>query len=117
MKPLIGSLLALSLLASASAFAQQPPRDDDRDHAPPHKGAPQHQDQDQGHRHDGPDGHQPPRKGDRLAKGHWGDRVPDYNKHGLRRPPKGHEWRRVDGNYVLVAVATGVIASVIANSH
>lgn len=115
MKPLIGSLLALSLLASASAFAQQPPRDDDRDHAPPHKGAPQHQDQ--GHRHDGPDGHQPPRKGDRLAKGHWGDRVPDYNKHGLRRPPKGHEWRRVDGNYVLVAVATGVIASVIANSH
>ncbi|MEE7567174.1 RcnB family protein, partial [Xanthomonas sp. Kuri4-3] len=31
-----------------------------------------------------------------------------------KRPPRGHEWRRVDNQYVLIAVATGVIASVIA---
>jgi len=34
-------------------------------------------------------------------------------KNHLRAPPHGYEWRLVDGNYVLAAVATGVIASVI----
>jgi Ni/Co efflux regulator RcnB len=34
----------------------------------------------------------------------------------LRAPPHGYEWRMVDGNYVLAAVATGVIASVVAAS-
>ena len=34
----------------------------------------------------------------------------------LRRPPSGYEWRLVDGNYVLAAVATGVIASIVVAS-
>jgi Ni/Co efflux regulator RcnB len=42
-----------------------------------------------------------------------GERV-DYHEHHLRAPPRGYEWREVDGNYVLAAVATGVIASVVA---
>ncbi|THD52794.1 RcnB family protein [Phenylobacterium sp.] len=41
----------------------------------------------------------------------------DWRARHLRRPPHGYEWREVDGNYVLAAVATGVIASLIANSH
>jgi Ni/Co efflux regulator RcnB len=46
-----------------------------------------------------------------------GERV-DYRQYHLRRPPNGYEWRMVDGNYVLAAVATGVIASVvIASAH
>lgn len=40
----------------------------------------------------------------------------DYHEHHLRAPPRGYEWREVDGNYVLAAVATGVIASVVAAS-
>jgi Ni/Co efflux regulator RcnB len=40
--------------------------------------------------------------------------VVDYRTYHLKRPPNGYEWREVDGNYVLAAVATGVIASVIA---
>jgi len=40
----------------------------------------------------------------------------DYRRHRLSRPPYGYEWRRVDNNYVLAAVATGLIASVILNS-
>ena len=40
----------------------------------------------------------------------------DYRERHLRRPPRGYEWREVDGNYVLAAVATGVIASVVAAS-
>jgi Ni/Co efflux regulator RcnB len=41
----------------------------------------------------------------------------DWHAHHLRHPPRGYEWREVDGNYVLAAAATGVIASLIANSH
>jgi Ni/Co efflux regulator RcnB len=40
----------------------------------------------------------------------------DYRQYHLHAPPRGYEWRSVDGNYVLAAVATGVIASVIAAS-
>lgn len=39
----------------------------------------------------------------------------DYRRHHLRQPPRGYEWRRVDDNYVLAAVAGGLIASVILN--
>ncbi len=39
----------------------------------------------------------------------------DYRAHHLRHPPRGYEWREVNGRYVLAAVATGVIASIILN--
>jgi Ni/Co efflux regulator RcnB len=56
------------------------------------------------------------RQGARIAPSDWsrGQQV-DYRSHHLRAPPRGYEWRQVDGNYVLAAVATGVIASVIAS--
>lgn len=41
-----------------------------------------------------------------------GERI-DYRTYHLRQPPRGYEWREVDGNYVLAAVATGIIASAI----
>ncbi len=42
----------------------------------------------------------------------------DYRYHrGLYRPPYGYEWRRVDNNYVLVALATGLIASIIVDNN
>ena len=40
----------------------------------------------------------------------------DYKERHLQEPPRGYEWREVDGNYVLAAVATGVIATVVAES-
>ena len=37
--------------------------------------------------------------------------VNDYNRYDLRHPPRGHHWIRDDrGNYLLVAIATGIIA-------
>jgi hypothetical protein len=30
----------------------------------------------------------------------------DWRRHHLRRPPRGYEWREVDGNYVLAAAAS-----------
>jgi len=57
------------------------------------------------------------RKGAKIQDADWqhGEHV-DYRQHHLRAPPHGYEWRMVDGNYVLAAVATGVIASVVAAS-
>jgi len=54
------------------------------------------------------------RRGGHIARADWnrGRRV-DYRSHRLSAPPRGYEWRQVDNNYVLAAVATGVIASII----
>jgi Ni/Co efflux regulator RcnB len=57
------------------------------------------------------------KKGAHMRQEDWnrGERI-DYTHYHLRRPPNGYEWREVDGNYVLAAVATGVIASVVVAS-
>lgn len=40
--------------------------------------------------------------------------VNDYGPYGLRHPPRGYHWRRSDaGDFLLVAIATGIIADVI----
>lgn len=42
----------------------------------------------------------------------------DYRRHRhLYAPPRGYEWRRVDNNYVLAAVATGLIAGLIIGGY
>ncbi len=41
-----------------------------------------------------------------------GDRV-DYRQHHLTAPPRGYEWRMVDGNYVLANSSTFQIRTVI----
>jgi len=61
--------------------------------------------------------HEEWKKGAKIRDEDWkrGEHV-DYKERHLRAPPRGYEWREVDGNYVLAAVATGVIASVVAAS-
>jgi Ni/Co efflux regulator RcnB len=58
------------------------------------------------------------KKGYHMNAQDWnrGERVEDYRTYHLSAPPRGYEWREVDGNYVLAAVTTGIIASVIAAS-
>jgi Ni/Co efflux regulator RcnB len=62
--------------------------------------------------------HEEWKKGAKMRDEDWhrGEHI-DYKEHHLRAPPHGYEWRSVDGNYVLAAAATGVIASVIAASE
>ncbi len=57
------------------------------------------------------------KKGYHMSHDDWarGQRI-DYRTYHLSAPPRGYEWRAVDGNYVLAAVATGVIASAIVAS-
>ena len=57
------------------------------------------------------------KKGAHISKADWNRGRPiDYRQYHLNPPPRGYEWREVDGNYVLAAVATGVIASAIVAS-
>jgi len=50
--------------------------------------------------------------GSKIQQEDWnrGDKV-DYRQNHLRRPPAGHEWRQIDGNYVM-AKQDGTIVSV-----
>jgi Ni/Co efflux regulator RcnB len=54
------------------------------------------------------------KKGYHMKDEDWkrGEAV-DYRTYHLKAPPRGYEWREVDGNYVLAAVATGIVASAI----
>jgi len=57
------------------------------------------------------------KKGAHISHDDWnrGEQV-DYRHYHLQAPPRGYEWRQVDGNYVLAAAATGVIATAIVAS-
>ncbi|WP_241609472.1 RcnB family protein [Rosenbergiella australiborealis] len=57
------------------------------------------------------------RPGGRYPQRYYQDRywVNDWHGCGLGAPPPGHRWANIDGNYVLIAVATGVITSLILN--
>ena len=52
------------------------------------------------------------KKGAQISHDDWnrGEKV-DYRANHLRKPPEGHEWRKIDGNYVM-AKDDGTIASV-----
>jgi Ni/Co efflux regulator RcnB len=41
--------------------------------------------------------------------------VSDWRGHHLTAPPRGHQWVQVGGDYVLVAVTTGIIAQLLLN--
>lgn len=41
--------------------------------------------------------------------------VDDWRGHHLSAPPRGYQWVQTGGDYVLVAIATGIIASILLN--
>lgn len=128
------AIIALSALllasTSLSAFAEGPQQGPD-DHQQQSVKRPPQNDQHGGQQHE-QRGHEPQpqhkaehrpaqhadfRKGRPLPEKYRGEgyQVNDWHKHGLKAPPAGHRWQNIDGNYVLIAVATGVITSVIAH--
>jgi len=42
--------------------------------------------------------------------------VDNWRAHRLSAPPRGYHWVQVGGDYVLAAIATGIIASVLLNN-
>ena len=54
------------------------------------------------------------RYGERMGYNDWnGAQRIDYRRYRLRQPPRGYEWRQSNGQFVMAAIATGVIASII----
>ncbi|MFT5532615.1 MAG: Ni/Co efflux regulator RcnB [Burkholderiaceae bacterium] len=51
------------------------------------------------------------RKGDRLPRDYRGHQyvVDDWRGHRLSAPPRGYHWVQTGGDYVLVAIASGII--------
>jgi Ni/Co efflux regulator RcnB len=41
--------------------------------------------------------------------------VEDWRGHGLRTPPRGYHWVQTGGDYVLVAITTGIILELLLN--
>ena len=117
------ALAAITLSLSGGAFAQGRP-----DHNPG-RGPPQREDRGPHGRNDRPG---PPmhaengrgagpdhnfRRGGRLPS-EWRSRqyvVDDWRGHRLSAPPRGYHWVQTGGDYVLVAIATGIIASILLN--
>jgi Ni/Co efflux regulator RcnB len=123
---------AMALCMAGSAFAQDR-RGDDR--------GPRGQDQRyeqrdrrdarndwRNDRQDFRDGRQADRRGYPQPHADWrrGGRVPqeyrgrnyvvnDYRAYQLQQPPRGYQWVGVGGDFVLAAIATGVIAQIIAS--
>ena len=138
----LAAALALGMGMSAAVQAQ-PYRDDDRRGPPPHAQANGHykhddrrndrRDWDRDHRRN--DRHDDRRGYDRDHRGagpdhRWtkGYRVPqqyrgpqyvvqDWRGHRLSAPPRGYHWVQYGGDYMLVAIATGVIAQLILGGY
>ena len=120
------SMIALMLAANAPAFAQHNDRHDRRDDRR------EYRDDRRDDRRDHRDARRDDRRDHRDARRgagprhdlYRGNRLPsNYNhrqyvvdnwrSHRLSAPPRGHHWVQVGNDYVLAAIATGVIASVL----
>jgi Ni/Co efflux regulator RcnB len=128
------ALAAAALLGSSLSFADERGRNDEyrrddrgslqrdnrRDSRPEGRRDARHFDQRDGRWND--------RRPEYNARGpefHRGGHIPreyrmrayevDYRQHRLSPPPYGHRWVQVGADYVLIAIASGVIANIILN--
>ena len=136
MKTFMTTVLGLGLLASSVAMAAPGPGNATQHDRPAHAAAPAHASPAQPSRQGGHQaGHAAPvsmatplrqkanpappaasqrhHKGDRLAVGQRGVRMSDWRAKGLRSPGRGQEWRQLDGRYLLIASANGLIVDIL----
>lgn len=123
------AIAAAALLTSSLSFADERGRQDDYRRGNGHgNGNGRGHDKHYEGRFDQRDGRWNDRRPDYNARGpefHRGGYISreyrsrayevDYRVHRLHRPPVGHRWVQVGADYVLIAIATGVIASIILN--
>lgn len=114
-KIIISTIIAMSLAAGGSAFAQSNDHRNDQDHG--------HGDQDS-HRDIHADAHNVERgagpnhdfhKGGRISNQYRSKQyvVNDWRGHHLHAPPRGYHWVQTGPDYVLVAVTSGLIAQIV----
>lgn len=119
MKNVVVAALIGSILLPSAAFAQSRPYNPNNGHHHSQRHAPiPHHYQKPGH-------HVSKQKAPRWARGKALPREyrrnvvrsNDYRRHGLRQPPRGYQWVRVDNQYLMIAAATGLISSIIAGAR
>lgn len=127
---IVSAILALSMLSGGAAFAQgnsdhgrndqaerrgPPERQDRRDHegrepvrrGPPPRVEERHEERGAGPNHEF-------RRGQRLPPEYRHNQyvVNDWRGYNLSRPPRGYHWVQAGGDYVLVAIPTGLILQI-----
>ena len=130
-RKIAATLLALTMAFSGATFAQGRGHGDDRGG----QGYDKHDKHDKHGKHDRRDdrGRQGPhartmergagpnhefRRGGRLPPQYRGRQyvVNDWRGHRLSAPPRGYHWVQNGGDYLLVAIATGVILQLLLNN-
>lgn len=134
-KAVVCAVMAMSLITGELAFAQGHGNRNDRGRNEQAQGGGQ---QDRRDRQGGPSerrenqgrAHNDERREERGAgpdhEFHKGDRLPleyrhkqyvvdDWRGHRLSAPPRGYHWVQTGGDYVLVAIATGIILQILLN--
>jgi Ni/Co efflux regulator RcnB len=117
---IIASFLIASLLGPSVAAFAQPRPDDRRGPAPAHDARrPMPPREAASGRNGGPIPHSDWHRGERLPAEYRNRNyvVDDWRAHRLSAPPRGYQWVGVNGDYVLAAIATGVIASILISGH
>ena len=124
-KAVISTAIALAITTGQGAFAQGGRGERDRDARPPeHRAAAANRHDNRGFGRQHEEEH---RKGRGVGPDHEyyrGDRLPaeyrhrnyvvdDWRSHHLSAPPRGYHWVQSGGDYVLVAIATGIIAQIL----
>jgi Ni/Co efflux regulator RcnB len=126
LRTLTAALVAISMTIPAVSMAQQHDDHGHDDHGnqahgrpDPHRAPPPHnmpaRDVHADARGAGPD--HAFRRGGRLPQNYRSNQyvVDDWRGHHLTSPPRGYHWVQTGADYVLVAVATGIIAQVLLN--
>jgi Ni/Co efflux regulator RcnB len=128
LRTLTAALVAISMAIPAVSMAQHDDhgRDDHggrgdqaHDRPDPHRTPPPHnvpaRDMHADARGAGPD--HAFRRGGRLPQNYRSNQyvVDDWRGHHLTAPPRGYHWVQTGADYVLVAVATGIIAQILLN--
>lgn len=106
----LAAALALTTIGATAAIAQPYPGGPGYHPGYDDHGGPGHHDD-----HGGPPGHWHQwHRGDRF----YGDRHSvDWRHYHLRPPPPGYMWVQNGGEFVMIGVASGVIADVLLNSQ
>lgn len=123
-KIIASALIALSIAASGSALAQRGndnhdrnDRNDRNEHGQQHDNDGRHDDARKFRRDDSRGGgpRHDLRRGQRLSQEYRDNRyvVNDWKARHLNAPPRGQHWVRAGNDYVLAAIATGVITQIL----
>jgi Ni/Co efflux regulator RcnB len=133
-KTAISVVIALTMAAGQLAFAQGNSNRNDRDRDG-NEGRQQERRGDMAYHHDNRDfgrSHNEERSRGRGAgpnhEYYRGDRLPveyrhrqyvvdDWRSHNLSAPPRGYHWIQSGNDYILIAVATGIIAQLMLNHY